>query len=178
MRRSTPRKLDWGESASRVVRPTRREARSSNDWVLLARVSRLRLHRRWIFATEPHARIGVSRPACPQALRIGGRGGAWGGRPSLESTSLCPERLHLTLRREHGPSTPGVGTTSLVDAETGAAVEVTMDARALEAYMARLTGLVEELRAFARRHAVTYLSVVSDEPLEGVVRRFVSRAVD
>jgi len=84
--------------------------------------------------------------------------------------------VHILSRDEIEPRLEG--DYSLVDAETGAAVEVTMDARALEAYMARLSGLVEELRAFARRHAVTYLSVVTDEPLEGVVRRFVARAID
>ncbi len=70
------------------------------------------------------------------------------------------------------------GDWTLEDAETGATVDVTMDPDALEAYMLRLTGLCEELRAFARRHAATYVRMRTDDPLEPVVRRFVSRAVD
>jgi uncharacterized protein (DUF58 family) len=66
----------------------------------------------------------------------------------------------------------------LEDAESGATVEVTMDPGAVEAYVLRLTGLVEELRAWARRHGATYVRALTDEPLETVVRRIVSRAVD
>jgi hypothetical protein len=42
----------------------------------------------------------------------------------------------------------------------------------------RLTGLVEELRAWARGHGASYIRACSDEPLEGVVRRFVAREID
>lgn len=73
---------------------------------------------------------------------------------------------------------PHEGDWTLEDAETGATVDVTMDAAALEAYMLRLTGLCEQLRAFARKHGATYVRVRSDEPLEGVMRRFVARSVD
>jgi uncharacterized protein (DUF58 family) len=65
------------------------------------------------------------------------------------------------------------GDLGLVDAETGAEVEVTMDPSAIEAYLARLTGLVQELRATARRLGGRYVRVVTDEPLEGPVRRIV-----
>ena len=41
------------------------------------------------------------------------------------------------------------GDLGLVDAETQTELEVTMDAGAIEAYLARLAGLVEELRATA-----------------------------
>ena len=64
------------------------------------------------------------------------------------------------------------------DAETGALVDVTMDAAALAAYAARFAGLCEALRAWARRHGATYVRARSDEPLEGAVRRLVSRSVD
>jgi hypothetical protein len=48
-----------------------------------------------------------------------------------------------------------------------------MDARAIEAYLARLTGLIEELRAAARRLSGRYVRVLTDEPLEGPMRRIV-----
>lgn len=74
---------------------------------------------------------------------------------------------------------PGLeGDLTLEDAETGALVDVTMDAAALAAYAARFAGLCEALRAWARRHGATYVRARSDEPLEGAVRRFVSRSVD
>jgi uncharacterized protein (DUF58 family) len=65
------------------------------------------------------------------------------------------------------------GDLGLVDAETQAEVEVTMDATAMEAYLARLAGLVEELRASARRLGGRYVRALTDEPLEAPVRRIV-----
>jgi uncharacterized protein (DUF58 family) len=70
------------------------------------------------------------------------------------------------------------GDYALEDAETGAIVEVTMDAAAIEAYVLRFTGLCEELRAWARRHRGVYVRVRTDEPLESAVRRFVARSID
>jgi len=70
------------------------------------------------------------------------------------------------------------GDLSLVDAETSSSVEVTADGAAIEAYLMRITGLIEELRAFARRHGSTYVRATSDEPLHGLVRRFVARSID
>jgi len=84
--------------------------------------------------------------------------------------------LQVLAREEVEPSLEG--DLLLEDAESGATVEVTLDARAIEAYVLRLTGLVEELRAWARRHGATYVRALTDEPLEGVVRRLVARAVD
>jgi uncharacterized protein (DUF58 family) len=73
---------------------------------------------------------------------------------------------------------PHEGDWTLEDAETGATVDVTMDPDALEAYMLRFTGLCEELRAFARRNSAAYVRMRTDDPLEPVLRRFVSRSVD
>jgi len=70
------------------------------------------------------------------------------------------------------------GDWALEDAETGAVVEVTMDAAALEAYVLRFAGLCEELRIFARRHRATYVRVRTDEPLEAAIRRVVARSID
>jgi uncharacterized protein (DUF58 family) len=65
------------------------------------------------------------------------------------------------------------GDLGLVDAETELELSVTMDAGAIEAYLARLAGLVEELRATARRLGGRYVRVLTDEPLEAPVRRLV-----
>jgi uncharacterized protein (DUF58 family) len=65
------------------------------------------------------------------------------------------------------------GDLALVDSETGAELSVTMDASAVEAYLARMTGLVEELRATARRLGARYVRAVTDEPLEAPLRRLV-----
>lgn len=70
------------------------------------------------------------------------------------------------------------GDFSFVDSESNAEVELSMDAAAVDAYVARLAGLIEELRSWARKHRASYVRITNDEPLEGVVRRFVARAVD
>jgi uncharacterized protein (DUF58 family) len=84
--------------------------------------------------------------------------------------------VQVLTRQEIEPNFEGDFT--LVDAETDATVDVTMDVGAIDAYVLRLTGLVEELRAWARKHGASYIRATTDEPLEGVVRRFVSRSID
>jgi len=70
------------------------------------------------------------------------------------------------------------GDYALVDCESNAVVEVTMDAGAIEAYLARLNQLVLGMRALAKKVRGTYVRVVTDEPLLPAVRRFVGRVVD
>jgi len=70
------------------------------------------------------------------------------------------------------------GDYALVDAESDAVVEVTMDAGALEAYLARLNQLVLGLRALAKKVRGTYVRNITDEPLLPVIRRFVGRVID
>lgn len=65
------------------------------------------------------------------------------------------------------------GDLGLIDAETNAEVEVTMDASAIEAYLSRIAGLVQELRAIARRLGGRYVRAITDEPLEAPLRRIV-----
>jgi uncharacterized protein (DUF58 family) len=84
--------------------------------------------------------------------------------------------IQIVARGEIEPTLEGDYT--LVDSETGATVDVTMDPAAVSAYVLRLTGLVEELRGWARGHGASYIRTSSDEPLEGVVRRFVAREID
>ncbi|MEO8903514.1 MAG: DUF58 domain-containing protein [Polyangiaceae bacterium] len=84
--------------------------------------------------------------------------------------------IQVLAREEIEPAFDG--DFSLVDAESNAEVELGMDAAALDAYIVRLAGLIEELRAWSRRHRASYVRIANDEPIEGVVRRFVARAVD
>ncbi|HVK63564.1 MAG TPA: DUF58 domain-containing protein [Polyangium sp.] len=70
------------------------------------------------------------------------------------------------------------GDWALEDAETGAVVEVTMDAASIEAYVLRFAGLCEELRQMAKRLRATYVRVRTDEPLESAIRRIVARSID
>lgn len=70
------------------------------------------------------------------------------------------------------------GDLALEDSETGDTIELTADADAIDAYLARLAGLCAELRNFARRHGATYVRSITNEPLYDGVRRFVSRARD
>ena len=81
---------------------------------------------------------------------------------------LAPEELQPDLD----------GDLALEDAETGAVVEVTVDARAIEAYLARLNTLFAALRQLAKKHAATYVRASSAEPTLAVVRRLVARSVD
>jgi hypothetical protein len=73
---------------------------------------------------------------------------------------------------------PYEGDLALEDAETGVAVDVTVDGRAVEAYLARLHELFGTLRTFAKGHRGAYVRTVTTEPLVGPVRRLLSRSVD
>ncbi len=84
--------------------------------------------------------------------------------------------IQVLAREEIEPSYDG--DFAFVDAESNAEVELSMDAAALDAYVTRLTGLIEELRAWARKHRASYVRLSTDEALEGAVRRFVAREVD
>lgn len=84
--------------------------------------------------------------------------------------------VHVFAPEEASPELSG--DFSLEDAETGELVDVTMDAQAIEAYLARFAALGDSLRSFARRHRASYVRVRTDEPLESVMRRFVARSID
>ena len=79
--------------------------------------------------------------------------------------------VQVLSRMELEPSFEG--DLGLIDAETQLELEVSMDAAAVEAYLARVTGLVQELRDAARRLGGRYVRVVTDEPLETPLRRIV-----
>lgn len=70
------------------------------------------------------------------------------------------------------------GDFAFIDAESDAEVELSMDAAAIDAYVTRLAGLIEELRSWSRKHGASYVRISNDEALEGAVRRFVAREID
>lgn len=84
--------------------------------------------------------------------------------------------VHVLAREEVEP--PHDGDFSFVDSENDTVVELSLDAGALDAYVARLTGLVEELRSWARKHRASYVRLTNDDALEGAVRRFVAWEID
>ena len=84
--------------------------------------------------------------------------------------------VQVLSREEVEPSYDG--DFAFIDAESQAQVELSMDAAAVDAYVARLAGLIDELRGWARKHRASYVRMTNDEALEGAVRRFVARSVD
>ena len=70
------------------------------------------------------------------------------------------------------------GDLALEDAETGAIVEVTIDARAIDAYMDRLSAFLASLRALTKRNRASYVRTSTHEPILQPIRRFVARTVD
>jgi uncharacterized protein (DUF58 family) len=84
--------------------------------------------------------------------------------------------VHVLSRSELEPEWEG--DLDLLDSETGQAVAVTLDARALAAYAKRLAQWIEELQGWARRHGASYVRANTDDPLEGTVSRLVARRID
>ncbi len=73
---------------------------------------------------------------------------------------------------------PWDGDLELVDAESGASVDVTFDAEARAAYAARLEAIVGGLREGCRRAKATYVRARSDEAVLPVIRRLAGGALD
>ena len=84
--------------------------------------------------------------------------------------------VHVFALEEEDPALEGDLT--LEDSETGETVEVTIDARALDAYRASVGALRDGMRAFARKSDASYVRVRTDESLVTSMRRFVARAID
>jgi hypothetical protein len=73
---------------------------------------------------------------------------------------------------------PWDGDLELVDAETGASVDVTFDAEARSMYVKRLETLVATLREGCRRSKATYVRARSDELAIPVIRRLAGGGID
>ena len=74
---------------------------------------------------------------------------------------LGPEELRPTVE----------GDLRLTDRETGEAVEVTLDRRAIDAYQERLTTWLAEVGSFCRRHAIAYQQLDTSRPLPQLLFR-------
>lgn len=81
--------------------------------------------------------------------------------------------FHILDREELDP-TPG-GDLQLVDSETGALVSVSLDARAVRAYRARLDAFVGELRAWSKKRGVFYGQAFGDRPFDEVLFDYLGR---
>ncbi|MEI8258896.1 MAG: DUF58 domain-containing protein, partial [Deltaproteobacteria bacterium] len=84
--------------------------------------------------------------------------------------------VQVLSREEVAPTLRG--DVMLEDAETGQTLTLTADLDTIEAYLARLAGLYELLRKWARSHGATYVRLVTDEKIEDGVRRILDRRVD
>ncbi len=102
-------------------------------------------------------------PVCSALRRA-----AAGGHDVALIQVLTPDEIEPTFE----------GDLALEDAETGEVVEVTIDASAVEAYLARLASLSADLRSLAKATGGTFLRVRTDAALDEAVRRFVARSVD
>jgi uncharacterized protein (DUF58 family) len=81
--------------------------------------------------------------------------------------------LQVLTREELEPNYEG--DLALVDAETGAEIEVTMDVGALEAYRRRLQSLSDTLADFARKHRASYGQHSTSDSIVEAVRGYVER---
>ncbi len=93
---------------------------------------------------------------------------------SLKQAAFSGHQLALVQvlsREEVDPTLEG--DLALVDAESGATIEVTMDESALVAYQSRLQALTSDLEQFAKRHAASYLRFIASDDLAESVRAFV-----
>jgi uncharacterized protein (DUF58 family) len=82
--------------------------------------------------------------------------------------------IFQVLDREEIDPTPG-GDLELVDSETGRTVSVSLDARAVRAYRARLDAFVGELAAYAKRRGLHYGLVGGDRPFEEALVDYLAR---
>jgi len=85
-----------------------------------------------------------------------------------------PVLFHIMHPEELDP-TPG-GDLVLVDAERGTEVEVSLDARSLRAYRARVSAFLEELTAYAKRRGLFYGRVTTDTEFEEALLRYLRAA--
>ena len=75
--------------------------------------------------------------------------------------------LHVLASDEVEPTV--AGDLRLVDAETGATVDVTLDLAARERYTARVNAWRDELAALAAKRRIAYVPLTSDQPLTDLI---------
>ena len=82
--------------------------------------------------------------------------------------------FHVLSAQELDPE-PG-GDLVLVDAERGSRVEVSLDARAVRAYRARLSAFLAEAEAWAKRRGVAYVRAGGDVAIEEALLEYLKAA--
>jgi len=85
-----------------------------------------------------------------------------------------PALFHVLSRDELEPEAGG--DLVLVDSERGNRVEVSVDARALRAYRARLAAFLEGAESYAKRRGIAYVRAGGDVPLEDVLLDYLRAA--
>ena len=85
-----------------------------------------------------------------------------------------PVLFHVMHPEELDP-TPG-GDLVLVDSERGHELEVTLDARSLRAYRARVQRFIDELMGYAKRRGIFYGRVTTDSDFEEALLRYLRAA--
>jgi hypothetical protein len=82
--------------------------------------------------------------------------------------------FHVVAPEEASP--PVGGDLTLVDAERGTEVQVTLDARAVRAYRARFAAFCAELEGYAKKRGLFYGRVQSDTDFEDALLRYLRAA--
>lgn len=89
------------------------------------------------------------------------------GVTALQSRGYEVALLHVLSQDELEP--PLVGDVKLVDAETGAEAEITLDASTLDAYRERVAAWQGEINRFCSNRGVHYVPVTTDRPWEQLI---------
>jgi len=89
------------------------------------------------------------------------------GLNALQSRGYEVGLLHILSRDELEP--PVTGDLKLVDIETGAEAEITLDPATIDQYRARLQGWQEEIAAYCARRGIHYIPVDTTIPWEKLI---------
>ncbi len=82
--------------------------------------------------------------------------------------------VHLLAEEDLTP--PNEGELRVVDAESGESVDVTVDARLVQEFVAQRDSFLEEVRTFCARHGMAYVRATTQIPVEDLVLRYLRRA--
>ncbi|HXX37893.1 MAG TPA: DUF58 domain-containing protein [bacterium] len=82
--------------------------------------------------------------------------------------------IHILADEEIAP--PLGGDLRLVDVETGAALEITIDADALRAYAEARDAYLRDIERFCFRHGIDYLRTTSSVPVDTLVLRYLRQS--
>jgi hypothetical protein len=89
------------------------------------------------------------------------------GVDALQARGFEVGLIHLLSPDEMEP--PAAGDLKLVDVETGAEAEITLDSATIDAYLARLQEWQTEIAGYCGRRGVHYAPVVTDTPWDRLI---------